>query len=83
MEEELEILPNFAVIKLVNIDIRKGQRIIINDFELINDIGENFAIRDLFGITLEFLKNIQQEKDFKESKGTLNPSNEISTSVKT
>ena len=68
MEEELEILPNFAVIKLVNIDIRKGQRIIINDFELINDdIGENFAIRDLFGITLEFLKNIQQEKDFKRN----------------
>ena len=63
VKQELEILPDFSILKLVNIDVRKSRIIIINDFELINDnVKENVAKTKLDEITREFLANVQQEK---------------------
>ena len=74
VKQELEILPDFSILRLVNIDVRKNQRIIINNFELINDnVKENVAKTKLVEITRGFLANVQQEKIISDDPKIITP----------
>ena len=64
VRSEMEIIPDYSIIKLVNITVRKGMRILINDFELLNDDKrENFETSNVPEISRAFLKSILQEKN--------------------